>query len=534
VDALIIAAAVVGVAVYVAAAIGAGGAGFPLDDSWIHQVYGRSLALTGQWAFVPGVPSAASTSPLYTVLLAVGYGLRVPFYLWTYGLGAIGLAAAGLFAARLGRVLARQFMPTLRFAGVAAGLATVTAWHFVWVAAAGMETIIFTALTLVLITWICTRSATAPDRSAGPDALYGAGIGILGALVTVARPEGAGLFGLCLGAALLYGLTDSAKTVTERLRGGLLIGAAAAVAWIVCLSPYLALNLGLNRTLLPNTSAAKQAENAPLLAAPLLNRFADMLYPLIAGAQLIVLPGFIRALVTMIRPGQGGPAPAAQRLRPLILFAIPVIWPFVLILVYALRLPAPYQHGRYVIPALGPYLVFAAVGTLILLKDAAALGRGRRLRATLGRVMIRSVALTAGLAFAVFWISGAGIYAREVALINGEMVNAAQWIAAHVPPDELLAVHDIGAVGYFAPRPILDLAGLVSPEVVPVITEPAAVIRLMERRGVQWMMVSPYQLPMTADDPRLCQAYETPGADSPVHMSVYRIAWDGRCPAPAP
>ena len=42
--------------------VATGGGGFPLDDSWIHQTYARNLAQTGQWAFVPGVPSAASTS----------------------------------------------------------------------------------------------------------------------------------------------------------------------------------------------------------------------------------------------------------------------------------------------------------------------------------------------------------------------------------------------------------------------------------------------------------------------------------------
>src|SRR5690606_41130388 len=60
------------VVIYVQAA----GGGFPLDDSWIHQVYGRNLAQTGQWAFITGQPSAASTSPLYTVLLAAGYRLN--------------------------------------------------------------------------------------------------------------------------------------------------------------------------------------------------------------------------------------------------------------------------------------------------------------------------------------------------------------------------------------------------------------------------------------------------------------------------
>ena len=56
-DGLIAACALLLTALYVIA----GGGGFALDDAWIHQTYGRNLGLTGLWAFVPGVPSAAST-----------------------------------------------------------------------------------------------------------------------------------------------------------------------------------------------------------------------------------------------------------------------------------------------------------------------------------------------------------------------------------------------------------------------------------------------------------------------------------------
>ncbi len=39
--------------------------GLPLDDSWIHQTYSRNLAERGEWAFIPGSPSAGSTAPLW-------------------------------------------------------------------------------------------------------------------------------------------------------------------------------------------------------------------------------------------------------------------------------------------------------------------------------------------------------------------------------------------------------------------------------------------------------------------------------------
>jgi hypothetical protein len=117
-----------------------------------------------------------------------------------------------------------------------------------------------------------------------------------------------------------------------------------AVACVLVLSPYLILNVQLNGTLLPNTSAAKQAENAPLLALPIWQRVINMLYPLSAGGQLILLPGALYTILLLYR--------RVRIDRRALLYWIPPMWVGGLVLLYALRLPAPYQHGRYVIPAL--------------------------------------------------------------------------------------------------------------------------------------------------------------------------------------
>ncbi len=139
--------AALGVAGYVLAASLLHVAGFPLDDGWIHQTYARNLAQRGEWAFVPGETSVASTSPLWTVLLAVGYGLHIPRLAWTFGLGALALAGAGWTARRLGTVI----FPDLKHAGTWTGLGVVTAWHLIWAAASGMETMLFGALSLVVV-----------------------------------------------------------------------------------------------------------------------------------------------------------------------------------------------------------------------------------------------------------------------------------------------------------------------------------------------------------------------------------------------
>ena len=48
---------------------------YPLDDSYIHLAIAKSLAESGTWGISPGNPSAASSSPLWTIILAAAASL---------------------------------------------------------------------------------------------------------------------------------------------------------------------------------------------------------------------------------------------------------------------------------------------------------------------------------------------------------------------------------------------------------------------------------------------------------------------------
>ena len=107
--------------------------GFPLDDAWIHQTYARSLAADGQWAFLPGTPSAGSTSPLWTFCLAAGYFTGGAPYVWAFILGGLCLWAL----ASIGEMLFRRqaaVHPRIPWAG----LFLAGEWHLVWAAVSGM------------------------------------------------------------------------------------------------------------------------------------------------------------------------------------------------------------------------------------------------------------------------------------------------------------------------------------------------------------------------------------------------------------
>jgi hypothetical protein len=294
--------------------------------------------------------------------------------------------------------------------------------------------------------------------------------------------------------------------------GGVVLG------YLLLISPYTAWNWQLSGELLPSTAAAKIAENDFARQDPLPSRYLTMLVPLIAGPQLIALPAILTGLWLV---GQ-----QARQNRRYWLALVPALWAVAHLSLFALRLPAPYQHGRYVIPILPPLLLYTAGGAWYLLE------RGKY--SVPGRVFSRSLALSIVLAFPSFVWIGAQAYASDVRIINSEMVETAKWVRDNIPPDELFAVHDIGALAYYAPRDILDLAGLVSPEVVPIINNYPAQMELICEQGAAWLMVLPDQRPAAADDPRLSLVYESPydyadrarGADEAWKMRVYAV----KCP----
>lgn len=513
-DILIGLLAVLSVIGYVIAAAITHKVGFALDDSWIHQTYARNLAERGEWAFVPGETSMASTSPLYTILLAVGYILHLPFFVWTFALGALALAGAGWIGRRLGGIL----FPDLPYAGLLTGITLVLAWHLIWAAVSGMETMLFCTLTLAVI-GLAWREMPQNNDSKDIRQTFGRGfvLGLVGAALTLTRPEGAGLVGLA-GLFVLLAWPHE--------RGGwrlfLVWGVGLALGWLLGVAPYVALNYNETGNLLPNTSAAKQAENAPRLEFSLLERYGRLLLVMSPGVQFLLLPGAVLAIYKVM-----------QRLRQdrrVILFLLPLAWIMMELSAYALKLPAPYQHGRYVIPILPSILVYGVGGTLKIVQAG---------RFTVpSRVLTRTLGLSAIAVLLVFWGVGAKTYGADVRIINTEMVDTAHWVKGHLPPEELLAVHDIGALGYYAPRPIVDTAGLVTPEIVPLLRDHEAVMRFLCEQNAHYLMVLPDQLPTTTDDPRLgrepvfvTNAPYAPAAGSG-NMTIYRLEWPDGCERP--
>jgi ABC-type Zn2+ transport system substrate-binding protein/surface adhesin len=79
------------------------------------------------------------------------------------------------------------------------------------------------------------------------------------------------------------------------------------------------------------------------------------------------------------------------------------------------------------------------------------------------------------------------------------MVVSAKWVAENVPSGDIIAAHDIGALGYFDNHELIDLAGLVSPEVIPFIRDEEKLATYLDEEGVSYLIAFPEFYPMLSE-----------------------------------
>jgi hypothetical protein len=234
--------------------------------------------------------------------------------------------------------------------------------------------------------------------------------------------------------------------------------------------PYLLFNRALSGNWWPNTFFAKQAEYAVLRQVPLWRRFLSLASLPLIGPGAILLPGFVLWLWGAVHRRDWRGLAAA-------------VWLLGYLLLYAMRLPVTYQHGRYIIPAMPVYLVWSLAGFACWLRPAIS----TPWRRVVGRAwMISLILLTLA-----FWARGASAYASDVAVIESEMVAVAHWVAENTEVGDLIAAHDIGALGYFGGRDLLDLAGLVSPEVIPFIRDEEQLAQHLDAQKARYLVTFP-------------------------------------------
>ncbi|HMR98651.1 MAG TPA: hypothetical protein PKE62_05280 [Anaerolineales bacterium] len=435
-------AALIAVGLYLLMSATIARVGFPLDDAWIHLTYARNFAEQGEWAFRLGEQSAGSTSPLWTLLLSVGYLLRLAPYGWTFFLGWLMLTLLAISAEASARKLQTGYQPRIPWVGIFFAFA----WHLTWAATSGMETLLHALLIFLVLTSLIGGSSRYEM------------MGLLAGLSVWVRPDGATLLG-----PILFTIALTKTSWSSRGRSAISVLIGFGVLFLL----YLLFNLALSGNPMPNTFYAKQAEyQADWVNRPLNERLMDYLLPIFASPFIALFPGAVRWVGGAIRNRNWGALAG-------------VIWFVGYILIYFLRLP-PYQHGRYIIPAFPILYLWGLLGMVGFMQSAKSNLRLKFLWKTLVSALL-----------VLFFTRGGLQNAKDVFWVESEMVATAKWVKQNIPPNTTLAVHDIGAMGYFVSNPLVDLAGLVDPEVIPFIRDETRLADYLNERSVEYLIVPP-------------------------------------------
>lgn len=481
----------------------------PLDDGWIHLAFAKGLAAgNGLTLGANPDPVSGSTAPLWTFLLALflRLGLAPETAALIPGLGAS--LCALLATAWLGCRLSGS---TLGGAVAAGGLALAP--RFLWGALSGMEVPLYTALAVWAVhlhlrgrsTWQGVLAAGAAGWARPECFALAAYLAVLGAWRGGRRPEGR----------------------LVRLLPPLAAFLAPLLAWV-------GLHLATYGRPLPSTFYVKAASAFPgidpsrlldlLLLEPLrqLAAFAGYIpannFFLCAGVGLALRRKQTRAPVLTVlgamaafawaRGMLGFSGPWLQHGR-YFLFLLP-LWlcisaaglappglagpragkrdfriqgglAFGLMAAYFL-LPgtagavtrlfladAPGARLTGLEPArwemILPWLLLLPAGVALLHQALTATERpGRGL---LGRLLVLGLSW-----YLVTLPPMAQAYGRNVHETHQAHVGMARWVAEHTPREAVIACHDIGALGFFGERRLLDLAGIATPEVLGWKTRP--------------------------------------------------------------
>jgi arabinofuranosyltransferase len=402
------------------------------DDTFIHLQYARHFAAGQGLVFNVGERVYGCTSPLWAALLGLAMGLHLD------GLGAARVF--GLFATLASVWLYLQLMrrtlrtPTLR------GAATIAwaghAWMLRW-SVSGMETPLAVALVLAgLVAFTDRRPWGARSTLSGT----------LWSLAALVRPEVA--FLLVLWLAFVWRSRESGRDrrwrIVATLPPLLIYGSWLAFAWIYFGTPW------------PVTLAAKAAGNLGLLdRAALVWREMKIVGATDGIWLLLFAVGAWRSRWRPVVP---------RRFEP---WMVPALWALGLPLLYAARgVPV---LSRYLLTTL-PMLSWAAWWSaerwwLGAQPEDAASARVRRTGGNAAAVAALALAVN----LVVYQVAVLPQVVSFTAGLEHSMVRWGRWFGEHTTEEVVIATPDIGALGYYSQRRVLDLGGLVTPRMIPLL-----------------------------------------------------------------
>lgn len=387
------------------------------DDGFIHIRYAQNLITTGTYSFNPREVSFGTTSPLWVAMLAaIGYVLGSGEILVSVSRALSWLAAFAAVGAahKLARMMGAGRVAAIAAAAVLAG----DAWFARW-SALGMETSL--AVFAILAMGAASTRAYDDRRAAG---LFGFFI----AIAALVRPEVYLALPVFFVAALWSRTRLRCVVITTAFASALL------VPWLL----FAKFHIG---SFLPNTAGAKSG-GMILDPVTFVNKFAPIA-KIVASSQGIAV---LSLLVSVAVLGRHARLNRKVRFMALWVIALPVAY-----VVFDIQV-----LSRYVL-LVTPIVAVAGVAALDHLPLP---------------VVRRRVVVIAAASLSIFL--NAGFYTRVVLPasiafsddLTHELKDLAIYLRDNSPPDAVVAAADIGYLSFYSGRRILDLGGLVEPEML--------------------------------------------------------------------
>lgn len=435
---------------------------YVLDDPYIHMAIARTLARHGVWGVTPEGFAAASSSPLWTLLLAGAFGVFGVRELIPFALNA--LCAIGLLV-----LVARQ--------AAAAGAPPVATFVLLLavIFAAPLPTLSFSGLEHTLQAWVDVAFVAVAARvlcDDPPRARFPTGLALLAPIVTGIRYEGGFL-------VLVVGLLFFAR---RRFVHGFLVG-AAGLAPIVAFALYSVAHGGLP---LPNPVLLKARQIGGLTRLPgIAHSVLETVTRIPTGAgkapHLLVL-----LLVSLALLAHALRASEARRWRPALVWNAAFVGTCLLHLQLA-ALGWFYRYEAYLV-VLGLVAIFLSVADWRAPR-AWLFAPGARLAR-----LACAAALAAFLAYPLVDRAYTTWLRTPIATsnIHQQQVQMARFVAtqyAGIP----VAANDIGAIAFYGSSPLLDYAGLASLDVARARLsgsfDRAMMAQLARRHGVKVVLI---------------------------------------------
>lgn len=418
--------------------------GVPLDDTWIHFQFADNFSQGNFFQYNPGEYTAGTTSPLYVVILGISGLISKAFIFNSVFISFVFYVLSCIFIYRLSLLLFENVLPEISFSGnlhisaeflsLLISLLTVFSGRICWAALSGMETTMFIFFCIAGV-YFHLKDLKQSKFSFLPVLFI--------SLATVSRPEGFLLIAI-------YYLDLILNLVQRKVFGKYFFRFIVSFTLFAVITfPYLIFSHEISGYFFPNTFRGQGGNfrfipDFEYLRIVMVYFFQDNL---ITGVLYFFSIAFyifnIKKYFTEFR-----------------YFNVIFLWIILLPLVSSLLIPNWRHHARYLIPL----IPFINVISLYLITEILKFNFSSEFRKFVSeKKSVLSLVIILSL---IYYIVYAVALGKNTDNINDQQVKLAKWVISNVKRNETIAVNDIGAITFLSKNRIIDMAGLITPEIL--------------------------------------------------------------------